>query len=192
LFSKRALYKLLLVISPSLYAISIFQPWLIEHYYSFARFRGASSSVIMYWSFQAVEDIFRYDELANSTTWRFHEYWFVSSEHYSGMLQGWLLIFIFQILTIASGVLSIVKLKVRDRPVPLFCTIFCSLFTLIICYLQWIRQLPPAGRMLPLIMGYLGKVSVNFTTGFFIALVSFTLWLVSLLIYKISEREYPI
>lgn len=160
--------------SLSLYVISVFLPWLIEVSFISYRVRNVST----FWSFQVVMN----NKRVNPIVLRFQEYWFISSLYTSpeGVFQGWLFIFAFQILGIIAGAINIVKEKVKGKPLPMICTITCSILSLVLCCFQLLRQLAP-GR------GYLW-LSASFDIGFRLAVISVVLWLASLLICRLRYR----
>ncbi len=170
-------------ISLSLYVISVFLPWFIEHSQSPLAIFPPFRTVSRFWSFQVVMDNFQGNKLLNSLVLRFQEYWFVSPLYASPerVFQGWLFVFVFQILGVIAGATSVVKEKVRGKPLPLICAITCSILTLVVCFFQLVRQSAP-GR------GH-AWTSISFDIGFFLALISVILWLVSPLIDKLMKQS---
>lgn len=177
------MYRLLMVVSLSLYIISVFQPWLIERGTSPLAIHPPFGSVSRFWSFQVVIDLLQGNKLLNSIVLKFQEYWFASPRYVfpSGLFHTWLGVFVFQILGVITGATSIIKEKVKGKPLPLICTITCSTLSLILCYFQLLNQSAP-GR------GF-SSLSINFEIGFSLALISVILWTVPLWIDKLLKRK---
>jgi len=93
---------------------------------------------------------------------QFQEYWFVSES--SDIYHGWFLVFVFQILGIITGAISIVKERVKNKPLPITLTMVCLILPLVLLFFQ--SQL--------LIHSFLSYVHT--AIGFSLALVSVILW----------------
>ena len=175
------IYKALLVVSLVLFVASIFLPWLSENGRSPLAVYPPIRIVSQFWSYQAVINVLYSSRLVDSFVLRFKEYWFSREFGYLNVFQGWILVFLFQILAVATGAISVVKEKVKGKPLALICTITCSTLSLILCYFQLLRQSAP-GRGI-------NYLSVNFDIGFCIALISVILWIVPLWIDKLLRRK---
>lgn len=172
-----------MVVSLSLFAISVSQPWLIERGRSPLAIFPPLYSVSRFWSFQVVIDLLQGNKLLNSIVLRFQEYWFASPRYVfpSGLFHTWLFVFVFQMLAVVTGATSIVKEKVKGKLLPLICTVIFATLSLILCYFQLLRQSAP-GR------GF-SSLSISFDIGFFLALISAILWTVPLWIDKLMKRK---
>lgn len=161
LSSRKLMYKFVMVISLSLYVISISQPWLILYTGS----PSWSVSISRFWSFQVVTDVFRRGELLNSYILHFQDFWFFSE--FSHLYYGWFLVFVLQILGIITGAISIVKERVKDRPLPITLTMVCLILSLVLLFFQsqfYLLKQYPIGSL------------VERALGFPFALVSVILW----------------
>ncbi len=148
-----------MVISLSLYVISISQPWLILYTGS----RIWSSSTSRFWSFQVVTHVFRGEKLLNSYTLHFQDFWFFSE--FSHLYYGWFLVFVLQILGVVTGAVSIVKQRVKNKPLPITLTIVCLILSLVLLFFQS-----------QLLKQHLYPSLVDRALGFPFALVSVILW----------------
>jgi len=179
---RKTIYKAILVNSLALFVASIFLPWLSEYGISPLAISPRIRIVSQFWSFQAVINVFSGDRLITSHILRFQNLWFDREfGGYPNAYQGWMWLFMFQLLAVASGFLSIVREKVRGHPLPLISAISTSAVTLILGYHQLIRH-STSGR------GF-SSFSVNIDTGFLLAPFSVVLWLISLMIYVRSSKE---
>jgi hypothetical protein len=176
---EKAIYKNLLVFSLALFVVSIFRPWLLEHGWS--PFIPSMRKVSQFWSYQVVISRFHGASLKNSLVLMFQEFWFFREFGYPEVFQGWILVFLFQILAVTAGAISTVKEKVKGKPLPLICTIACVTLSLLLCYFQFLKQSTLRG-------GY-AYTSIYFDMGFFLALISGILWTVPLWIYKMMQRK---
>lgn len=179
----RTIHKFLLIVSVSLFVISVFLPWLIERSQSPLAINPPIRHASHFWSFQVVMDTFLWSENSgNSVVLRLGEYWFLSHEyaHPVYVFQGWLLAFVFQTLGILTGAIAIVTERVKGRPPPLIWAITFSALSLLLCCFQAVRQLDPA-------RGH-AWTTVNLEIGFALALASVILWLVSLRTKRLRER----
>lgn len=156
---RKLMYKFVMVISLSLFVISISQPWLIL-YTGSPRW---SSSISRFWSFQVVTHVFRGGELLNSNILHFQDFWFLSE--FSHLYYGWFLVFVLQILGIITGAISIVKERVKNKPLPITLTMVCLILSLVLLFFQsqLLKQYP------------IGSL-VERAVGFPFALVSVILW----------------
>jgi len=105
-----------------------------------------------------------------SYTLRFQEYWF-DREHggYPNVYQGWMWVLVFQIVTVALAVLTIVREKVKEHPLPFLGVISTSAVTLTLACYQLFRH-SASGRGI-------AYLTVSIDTGFVLALSSLALWL---------------
>lgn len=186
--SLRSVYKALLVASLVVFVVSIFLPWLSESdqfpflIYPPFHIHG------QFWPFQAVLNMPSGDNVAGSFTLRFHEFWFARDfvNPNSGIMdlyphlwrrpdiyRGWMFVFVFQMLGVAAGILSIVKERVKGHPLPLVCAVVASSATLILGYYQFLQHSGWEG---------LGWLKVDVEIGFYFASISLILWLISWLI----------
>ena len=78
-------------------------------------------------------------------------------------------------ITVATGAIGILKQKVKDKPLPLIVSTICSIVALVLGCFQWLRQLEWGGSM----SNDITHFSVSFDIGFYLALISVILWLVS-------------
>jgi len=164
-----------MAVSLSLYAVSVFLPWVVED--------GWNSLVSQYyiekfWSFQWVGEVFRADKSIGLFVFRFFEYWSPQTYGlYAYVYQGWVLVLVFQILTVISGAVSILKQNVWGKPIPLVCSTICPITTLIVCYFQSVRQFELVREHV--VLGYIPS-TLSFDIGLYLALISVILWIISL------------
>jgi len=97
----------------------------------------------------------------------FHQYWF---SHQLGL--GWMLIFVFQMLMIATGALCIVRERVRGRQLPLIAAISTSAAAVPLGGYQFFRHWA---------LGF-DVLLVSIEIGFAFGALSSILWLVTLFI----------
>jgi len=180
---RRAVYRLLMIVSLGLYVGSVLLPWLIEHGESPLDIHPPIRNVSRFWSFQVVEDLFQGSRLVDTFVFKFREFWFASLSYAypERVYRGWLLVFVFHMLGVIAGAISVVKENVREKPIPLFCAVACAILSLVVCSFQYVMQSAP-GR------GY-SWLSVSFGIGFFLALISTMLWLFSLSIKKLYKQS---
>jgi len=110
-----------------------------------------------------VTQVFLGGELLNSNILHFQDFWFLSE--FSHLYYGWFLVFVLQILGIITGAISIVKERVKNKPLPITLTMLCLIFSLVLLFFQ--SQLP---RQYPF------HSYVHTAIGFSTALVSVILW----------------
>lgn len=165
-----------MAVSLSLYALSVFQPWVVEDGWNLLVSRYYN--IQKFWSFQLVIEVFRDDKLTDVFVFRFFEYWTPQTDgRYAYVYQGWVLVLAFQILTVISGAVSILKQKVRGKPIPLVCSTICSIATLIVGYFQSVRQFELVREHV--VLGYIPS-TLSFDIGLYLALISVILWIISL------------
>lgn len=169
-----------MAVSLSLYAVSIFLPWMIE-YGNHAKDEELHC-VNRYWSFQMSSDAegkARGMPFAERVLlWRFHEYWFFPpffTYLYLDISRDWFFVFIFQMIMVVAGAVGIVKERVNGKPLPLVCSTIGSILTLIFGYFQWVRQLELRRQIVDVFIAS----SVSFDMGYYLALIAVILWLAS-------------
>lgn len=165
--------RLLMAVSLSLYTISVLLPWVIE-YGNLLEINHVNRS----WSFQTVTEVFRGNRPMDLLVWRFLEYWFFppfSTYLYLDISRDWFLVFGFQMIVVVTGAVGLVKEKVNGKPLPLVYSTICSILTLILGYFQWVRQLELRRQIVNVFVAS----SVSFDMGYYLALISVILWLVS-------------
>jgi hypothetical protein len=178
---KRIVHKVLLTVALTLFILSIVQPWLWEKEQGHLHIDPSIFIFKRLWSYQVVMEVFLGSRLAESFTLRFQEYWFFNEFEYPrNTFQGWFLIFIFQIMAAITGTISLVREKIRGKPLLLVCTLMCSFLSLILCIFQLLRQAGPRG---------VDYSSINFDVGFSLALISLMFWTTPLWIFKLAERK---
>ena len=170
--------------SLSLYTISVFLPWAIE--------KGASSRVWMdpkrthhvrrFRSFQAEIEVFRDDKLMDLLVLRFLEYWSPQTNGlYAYLYHGWVLVLVFQVLAVMSGVASVLKQKGRGKRLVLDCSTACFVLSLALCIFQLVRQWELQGgwyRSMVFCTNAYCLLTINFDIGFYLALIGVILWII--------------
>ncbi len=177
---RKIINKALQVVSLVLFVLSVFQPWFSE--------RGTSPLAVFppigvhtqYWTYQSETQMFQ-GSLTPYRVYnlRFQEYWF-GREHHPIFSELWLLILLFQILTVASSILSLLKPRVRGYTLPLFGTILTSSVTITVGYYQYMQLLDQSG------WNY-HRVSIE--PGFLLTIFSFLLLLTSVLMYVAIKNK---
>jgi len=180
---RKRISKVLLTVSLALSVVSIFQPLLIEQGTSPLAIYPPIRSIGRFWSYQSTRDVYQGDLLIVSYTVSFQEYWFDGGKYgmHSSVYLGWMLVFLCQISTVAIGLVSIVKERVKGYPLLTVCAVAASTITIILCVYQMGRHLD-SGR------GF-GWHMAWFDVGFLFALLSFVSWLILLLIFRHRSRK---
>jgi len=162
-----------MVFATSIYVIAFFFPWIWEQYgwiITFPRFQPEiypSPSIPCegwFWPFLVVIRTTRND----NTILLFSDYWFNAyGIHHQKGFSGWLGVFIFQVLTILMAVITILRKNVNKK-LSIATTAVLSIISPIFCIYQRFSQ-----------STYFVDSS-QFFVGFWLAIISSTLFFVSL------------
>ena len=187
--AERIVCRLLMVVSLSLYAVSVFLPWMVEYY---SNTRDEIKYVNRYWSFQMSSDAEGRARglpfAGRILLWRFHEYWFFPpffTYLYPYISRDWFSVFVIQMIVVVTGTVGIVREKVHDKPSPLVYSTTCSILTLIFGCFQWVRQLELRGQNIRVFIAS----SASFDMGFYLALIAVILWIISLSFDRLMKQR---
>ena len=127
----RFIQKLLKSVSLLLLLFAISQPWLLEDFTLWWRGTPHVHGETQYWSFQRIPSI--------GHNLLFSDFWFPRVDYEAGIFYGWFGVFVFQVLTIFFGTVSIFKEKIKGREwhsdlsaVFLFLTMIMGVYQLVI------------------------------------------------------------
>lgn len=164
-------WKKLMILAKIIHLISIFTPWIRRSLF-ILRFNPEIYSRTCFpieewfWSFMAV-----YPTCNGNNVLLLWNYWFNTQEPY---YQGWLGVFIFQILTLTVAVATAVR-KSGNKKRSVAATVLLSILPPILCFYQYL-QLP-----------YYADTA-QFSVGFWLSIISPIMFFVS---SNLLKRELP-
>jgi hypothetical protein len=175
------LARVFLVVPLALFAISVFLPCLSaggeSRLMEYPLIYPPMGVTIQYWSYQVVTFV----NGARTEVLMFHDYWFSPISRLLSFLQVMLPMFVFQVITLASVSLCLIKERCKGLSLPLVGAVISSGIVAICNYYVTIQ-------MKAVDIG-LNDSWVRIGLGFFLALVSFVL-LSTLLIINVVHAKW--